>query len=492
MKESILNSSNLFLKLALIFLLLLLSVSGIYFYASFQIAEKHFEEKNQKLNADIAGHIASELKPFLNGTLKEEAADEIMHSMMAVNPSIEVYLLDANGKILNYVAPYKKVVLDSVNLDPIEDFIANYKDEAILGDDPRKAGRKKVFSAKKVEEEGKTLGYIYVILASEEYDSANEQLFGSYILKLGSVYGLVTILAALLIGILAIWFITKNLSATIHTVKRFQQGEMSARIKINSGGEISRLAEAFNEMADTIVGNIENLKSMENLRRELVGNVSHDLRTPLAVIHGFIETLIIKQDQLTEEEKKKYLSRALTGTERLKKLVEELFELSKLEAKQIKPSKEAFFINELMDDIAQKYALLVEEKKIKISAEGHDKPFMVYADISLIERVLQNLIDNAIKFTPENGQIKLQINEKAQEVEIQVTDTGNGIPQDQVPFVFDRYHIGDKRISLDTNSTGLGLAIVKRILEIHDTSINLQSNIGKGTTFSFSLPQHSV
>ncbi|MDW3208993.1 MAG: ATP-binding protein [Reichenbachiella sp.] len=492
MKESILNSSNLFLKLALIFLLLLLSVSGIYFYASFQIAEKHFEEKNQKLNADIAGHIASELKPFLNGTLKEQAADEIMHSMMAVNPSIEVYLLDANGKILNYVAPYKKVVLDSVSLGPIEDFIANYKDEAILGDDPRKAGRKKVFSAKKVEEEGKTLGYIYVILASEEYDSANEQLFGSYILKLGSVYGLITILAALLIGILAIWFITKNLSSTIHTVKRFQQGEMSARIKINSGGEISRLAEAFNEMADTIVGNIENLKSMENLRRELVGNVSHDLRTPLAVIHGFIETLIIKQDQLTEEEKTKYLSRALTGTERLKKLVEELFELSKLEAKQIKPSKEAFFINELMDDIAQKYALLVEEKKIKISAEGHDKPFMVYADISLIERVLQNLIDNAIKFTPENGQIKLQINEKAQEVEIQVTDTGNGIPQDQVPFVFDRYHIGDKRISLDTNSTGLGLAIVKRILEIHDTSINLQSNIGKGTTFSFSLPQHSV
>ncbi|MEP3389532.1 MAG: ATP-binding protein [Reichenbachiella sp.] len=492
MKESFLNSSNLFLKLALIFLLLLLSVSGIYFYASFQIAEKHFEEKNQKLNADIAGHIASELKPFLNGTLKEEAADEIMHSMMAVNPSIEVYLLDANGKILNYVAPYKKVVLDSVSLGPIEDFIANYKDEAILGDDPRKAGRKKVFSAKKIEEEGKTLGYIYVILASEEYDSANEQLFGSYILKLGSVYGLVTILAALLIGILAIWFITKNLSATIHTVKRFQQGEMSARIKINSGGEISRLAEAFNEMADTIVGNIENLKSMENLRRELVGNVSHDLRTPLAVIHGFIETLIIKQDQLTEEEKTKYLSRALTGTERLKKLVEELFELSKLEAKQIKPSKEAFFINELMDDIAQKYALLVAEKKIKISAEGHDKPFMVYADISLIERVLQNLIDNAIKFTPENGQIKLQINEKAQEVEIQVTDTGNGIPQDQVPFVFDRYHIGDKRISLDTNSTGLGLAIVKRILEIHDTSINLQSNIGKGTTFSFSLPQHSV
>lgn len=331
-----------------------------------------------------------------------------------------------------------------------------------------------------------------MILASEEYDSANDQLFGSYILQLGSVYGLVTIVAAMLIGILAIWLITKNLNKIIHTVKKFQQGEMSARIKVGSEGEINKLAEAFNEMADTIVGNIENLKSMENLRRELVGNVSHDLRTPLAVIHGFIETLIIKQDQLSEEDKNKYLNRALSGTERLKKLVEELFELSKLEAKQIKPSKEAFFINELMDDIAQKYTILVEEKKINISAEGHEKPFMVFADISLIERVLQNLIDNAIKFTPENGQIKLQINEKAQEVEIQVTDTGDGIPQDQVPFVFDRYHIGDKRISLDTNSTGLGLAIVKRILEIHDTNIDLKSKMGEGTTFSFILPQYSV
>ncbi|MEP2510922.1 MAG: sensor histidine kinase, partial [Reichenbachiella sp.] len=190
MNESFVNSGNLFLKLSLIFLILLLSVSGIYFYSSFQIAEKHFQEKNQKLNADIASHIASELKPFLNGTLKEEAADEIMHSMMAVNPSIEVYLLDAEGKILNYVAPYKKVVLDKVSLEPIENFIANYQDETILGDDPRKEGRQKVFSAKKVEEDGKTLGYIYVILASEEYDSANDQLFGSYILQLGSVYGL--------------------------------------------------------------------------------------------------------------------------------------------------------------------------------------------------------------------------------------------------------------------------------------------------------------
>lgn len=485
-------SANLFIKISGIFLVLLVSVSTVYFYFSLEIADRHFQEKNQKLNADIAKHIGTELKPFLDGKLNESATDVIMHHMMAINPSIEVYILDPKGNILNYVAPYKKVVLEQVSLGPVEQFLTAYKDETIVGDDPRKLGRQKVFSAAKIEEGGFTLGYVYVILASEEYDTTAQYFFSSYILKLGGIYGLVTIGGALLIGILAIYFITKNLRVIIDTVRRFQNGEMSARIKVTKGGEINNLAESFNEMADTIVGNIENLKSMENLRRELVGNVSHDLRTPLAVIQGFIETLIIKGDGLSDKDKTKYLARAFDGTERLKKLVEELFELSKLEAKQVSPSKEAFVINELINDIAQKYTVMLEGKNLTIQPLVHSNPFMVYADIGLIERVLQNLIDNAIKFTPDGGEIRLEINALEEQIEIKVVDTGKGIPQEQIPFVFDRYHIGDKRVTLDNNSTGLGLAIVKRILEIHDSSINLTSELGRGTTFSFNLPKYST
>jgi signal transduction histidine kinase len=311
-------------------------------------------------------------------------------------------------------------------------------------------------------------------------------------LKLAYRYGIITLIGALFIGVLSIYFITKNLRKVISTVKRFSNGELSARIKVTKGGEINQLAESFNEMADTIVGNIEDLKSMENLRRELVGNVSHDLRTPLAVIHGYIETLMIKREGLSEEEQIKYLSTALEGTEKLKGLVEELFELSKLEAKHVEPVKEPFFINELIDDIAQKYAILAEEKGIKIISQLEDQPCLVYADVRLIERVLQNLIDNAIKYTPQNGAITLQINNKKDQVEIEVIDTGSGIPKDQIPFVFDRYHIGDKRISLDKNSTGLGLAIVKRILEIHNAKIQLKSKLGEGTSFCFALPIYTA
>lgn len=485
------STGNLFLKLSLLFFVILLAIGLSYFYLSLNMAEVHFMEKNQKLNAGIAKSLVDEIKPFSDGEISGSAKHTIMHSMMGVNPYIEVYLLGSDGKILDHVAPYKKVKLESVALAPINEFIETDGAEMVLGDDPRNPGKTKVFSAAKVEENGQVLGYVYVILASEEYDTVSDKLYGSYFLKLAYRYGIITLIGALFIGILAIYFITKNLRRVISTVKRFSEGEMSARITVTKGGEINQLAESFNEMADTIVGNIEDLKSMENLRRELVGNVSHDLRTPLAVIHGYIETLMIKREGLSEKEQSKYLSRALEGTEKLKGLVEELFELSKLEAKHVEPVKEPFFINELIDDITQKYTILAEAKEIKIKSHLDDKPCLVYADVRLIERVLQNLIDNAIKYTPKKGEITLQINNKKGQVEIEVIDTGSGIPKDQIPFVFDRYHIGDKRISLDKNSTGLGLAIVKRILEIHNAKIQLKSKLGEGTSFCFALPMYT-
>lgn len=285
------------------------------------------------------------------------------------------------------------------------------------------------------------------------------------------------------------WAVTKNINKIITTVKRFQQGEFSARIPVSKGGEINDLALAFNDMADTIVGNIENMKSMEKLRRELVGNVSHDLRTPLAVIQGYIETLIMKDREISEDDRRKYLNTALESTERLRKLVEELFELTKLESQQIKPKKEIFYIDELIHDVVREFNIIAQQKGISLEARIKKKQLAVNADVHLIERVLQNLVDNAIKYTPENGSITLEVDDMSENVQIKVSDTGQGIPEDQAPYIFDRYHIGDKRVSLDKNSTGLGLAIVKRILEIHNSTITLLSNRTGGTTFTFVLPK---
>lgn len=476
-------------KISLTFFLILAGIGVAYIFISTRMSEEYFIEKNQRLNAPIAKSIVKEVKPFINGTLSEDATDAIMHHLMAINPSIEVYLLDAQGNILNYVAPEKKVVAKRVDLGPIKTFLQGHREGIIEGDDPRNPGVKKVFSAAEIKENGRVVGYVYVILASEELDSVSALLQGNYILRLGSATMLITLLAAFIIGSVVFWAVTKNINKIITTVKRFQQGEFSARIPVSKGGEINDLALAFNDMADTIVGNIENMKSMEKLRRELVGNVSHDLRTPLAVIQGYIETLIMKDREISEDDRRKYLNTALESTERLRKLVEELFELTKLESQQIKPKKEIFYIDELIHDVVREFSIIAQQKGISLEARIKKKQLAVNADVHLIERVLQNLVDNAIKYTPENGSITLEVDDMSENVQIKVSDTGQGIPEDQAPYIFDRYHIGDKRVSLDKNSTGLGLAIVKRILEIHNSTITLLNNRTGGTTFTFVLPK---
>ncbi len=483
---------SLFWKLSATFLVLLVLVGAFHIALSISTSEKYYLERNQRLNANIAQSIIQEVKPFIDGHLSETATDDIMHHMMAVNPSIEVYLLDNQGVILNHVAPYKKVKLTEVSLAPIKEFILTKGEVCVMGDDPRKPGEEQIFSAAPIMDEDQLQGYVYVVLAGEDYYAVASNLWNDYITALGGGTMLAILIAALIVGLIAIWFITKNLRGIIDTVRKFQDGDLKARIETKSGKEFNTLGVAFNEMADTIVGNIENLKSMENLRRELVGNVSHDLRTPLAVIHGYIETLMIKKDNLEPADRDKYLNIILESTEKLKTMVSELFELSKLESKQVHPKKEPFFVNELLQDVVQKYLIIARKKGVLIQSVISNNIELVNADIALIERVLQNLIDNALKFTPEGGTITIRTNELDNAVEIQVSDTGVGIPEEQIPFVFDRYHIGDKRIGLDKNNTGLGLAIVKKILEIHDATIKLTSKLNQGTSFSFELPYHQI
>jgi len=206
--------------------------------------------------------------------------------------------------------------------------------------------------------------------------------------------------------------------------------------------DLSVLAETFNDMADTLVDNIEKLKSVENLRRELVANISHDLRTPLAITLGYAETLLIKNEDLSPEERNKYLNIIFNSTEKLSNLVAQLFEYSKLEANQVEPQKEPFHISELAQDVYGKYQLLAEKKGIQIQLECEPDTPLVFADISLVERAIQNLMDNALKFTPENGSVTIQIESYPKHVKVTIKDTGIGIPLEEQSKIFERYHRG--------------------------------------------------
>jgi two-component system OmpR family sensor kinase len=218
----------------------------------------------------------------------------------------------------------------------------------------------------------------------------------------------------------------------------------------------------------------------------MVANISHDLRTPLTTMRGYLETLQLKHANLSVAEQQQYLQTALSYSERLGRMVEELFELARLDSCESVVFSESFSICELVQDVTQKFKLRAREKSIQLKADLNPEAPPVYGDIAMMQRVLENLLENGIRHTPAGGSIQIGVVVQSRSVVVQVTDTGCGISAEDVPQIFERFYQKDKNRSGE--SAGLGLAIVKRILELHGSSINVSSELKKGTTFSFRLP----
>jgi len=488
---------KLIIKLWIAFIVLVILMGASYILITNYFANKHNQETTQRLNAEVASHVIDEkfqnASPFLeDGSVNKPLFGDLMHDMMAVNRGIEVYLLDDVGEILYSVVldPDEQDAAKNVSLEPINAFIDTDGKEFVLGDDPRTPGEQKIFSAAPYSIDGRN-GYIYIVLAGKKFQEVSSTLMGQYFAKLGLGAFLLTMLFVALIGLLAIWFLTKNLRLIIDTVKRFREGDLTARIEDPESSDISIFANSFNEMADTIVGNMDQMQSIDQLRRELIANVSHDLRTPLAVLKGYVETLQIKNDTLSEDEKKEYLNITHDNIDKLSSLINQLFEYSKLEAEQVTPIKEPFSITELSHDLIAKFKVLADKKGISLQLDNPADNNMVFADVGLVERALQNLIENAIKYTQPNGTVTLALKKRNKDVEINITDTGAGIPVSEQPYIFDRYKQVDKSAKKQ-QGYGLGLAIVKKIMDLHDTTITVLSKPKEGSSFIFNLPAYQA
>lgn len=481
------NYNSLFWKISLAFFLLLAIVGVSHTYISYKYSKEYVEEVNQRLNHDTAKNIIENSTPFYNGKVIKPALNEMFHHVMAINPSLEVYLITPKGEILSWYPPEKKLQTTKINLVPIKEFINDKTNKLIRGDDPLSPATQKIFSAYPLKMNNMLYAYIYVVLNGEKQKLESDNLFTDYLLQVSYRTMGITLFFTFLIGLLIISAITKNYAKILQVMQQFRQGDLTARIDLDTIGSEKQLAEMFNEMADILTTNIDKLKEVENLRRELIANVSHDLRTPIAIIRGYLETLQIKEKTITDEERKRYIDMVSQSSEKLEKLVHELFELSKLEANQIRPNKEAFIISELVNDISSKYHLIAHNKKITIDTFLSKELAPVFADISLIERVIQNLLDNAIKFTPENGYISITTEKCLNNtVKITITDNGIGIPEKDRERIFARYYRANNYTDLK-NSTGLGLAIAKKILDLHDSSLELISSENTGSSFIFKL-----
>ncbi|PRD76243.1 two-component sensor histidine kinase [Burkholderia multivorans] len=484
-------------RLSLVFSVLLLACSGA--SAWLQIRENDMREKEvvQALSRDLAAHIANSTPLMGANGLRPDAVRTLFGQLMGVNPSVEVYLLDNAGRIVGDDAPPGHVKRDRVDLAPVKRFIAG-DPLPILGDDPRSADARKVFSAAPLQRAGEPpAGYIYVVLLGEAHDQLAARVEAGNVLRTTLWSMALVALLGLLAGLVAFSLITRPLRRLTDAMRRFDadgapdtQPPVPRSAPGRRGDDIAVLESAFAQMADRIGEQWRALTRQDQQRRELIANISHDLRTPLTSLHGYLETLSLKADTLAEPDRRRYLSIALAQSAKVGRLAQALFELARLESGGVQPEREAFSIVDLVQDVFQKFELTAQARGIALHARIPSRVPAVSADVAMIERVLTNLIDNALRHTPAHGDVEVAVEPRGDRVLVTVSDTGEGIPAARREGLFQRPQRPASGAA--ARSGGLGLLIVHRMLLLNDSRIRLVDRAGFGAVFEFALPVASA
>lgn len=471
-------------RLTLVFALMLLISSALILLIQDNNRQQYSDAMIQNLSRDLAASIAKSSALMNAGNTDSAALKQLFGQMMSYNPSVEVYLLDAQGNILANDAPAGHVHRDRVDVRPLQKWL-NGAPLPVYGDDPRSSSALKVFSAAPIVNGNSTVGYLYVILQGENYQQLQQGVKMSVLRSamLGSV--VVIVLLGLMAGAAAYYWVTRPVRQLTQKVTAGEDAlqRLAALPHSPQQDEVAQLQNAFIDMAKRIDVQVQTLELKDQQRREFVANISHDLRTPLMSIQGYLETLAVKAGSLTEAERSRYLQIALTQSEKVGMLAQQLFELARLEHGVVTPQYERFSLPDLVQDVIQKFELALEKSSLHLSVDIASGLPMIDADMSMIERVLTNLVDNAIRHTPSGGNITLRLWLEGENVVMELEDNGPGISPEVSQTLFERPSIidPDRR-----DNGGLGLVIVRRMLQLHRGDIALKP--APGACFQLFVP----
>ena len=450
---------------------------------------RYQQEATQKLNHDLAQHIVSETTLMRDGKVDKQALKEIFHMMMVINPSIELYVLGLDGKLMGYSAPpgsLRRMVVDMV---PIREFLSEGSNPIVLGENPRDVQGRNIFSVAPISGAQGVQGYLYIILANEEATNLVQGLQTSYVQRASAWTIGLAMLIAFAAGMFVLFRLTWRLRRLTVEVANFQchASPASHALVPPARDEIAQLQDSFYEMAQRIESQIQEMRRADGLRRERVAQMSHDLKSSLTSLHGYLETLKLKADRLSPAEHQAFLDTALRHSARLTGFINNFFELAKLEHRDAAPDIERFSLLELIQDVVLKFLPQAEQRGVHLEWRAAEGAFSVEADIGMIERVLSNLIANALKFTPTGGQVMVQVESDAGKVQVSIADTGEGIAPKDLSQLLSDIHNPVIHRGGHPDSSGLGLAIVKQVLALHGVRLQARSTMGRGTTFSFTL-----
>ena len=300
-----------------------------------------------------------------------------------------------------------------------------------------------------------------------------------------SIY-IYSVLGALTLSFGFVWLMTdrfvrplREMAAAAHS---FAEGDFSPRVKVKGKDEVAQLGEALNGMAVS-------LSSVEMMRRSFIANVSHELKTPMTTIAGFIDGML--DGTIPKEKQAQYMKIVSDEVKRLSRLVRSMLDLSRIDSGELKMTTTQLDLTEVVLGVLLASEQRIEKKNLSITGVEDCEPTQVRGDYDLLNQVLYNLLDNAIKFTNEGGNIHIHLHREGGRAYVNIRNTGEGIPPDEMPQIFERFYKSDRSRSLDKNGVGLGLYIVHTVIRLHGGEITVRSVQGEYTEFSFWIPENS-
>jgi signal transduction histidine kinase len=463
---------TLYLKFLLAYLLF--AIFGFIVVATFVYSMTY--ERLRRDKADTMYQVATQIaNTYASDLYNAETSLETVYRQMI---TLSAYMDEATIWIVN---PSGRLVLDSSRvIGPKDEIVIENFDPTVTGSSFYTTGRfwgsfredvLSVFAP--ITSNFKVRAYVVIHTPISEIQSyVNELLNISYLMLI------VLFLLSLIILIFFTELVYVPLRKITKATEQYAAGNMGYEFSVESEDEMGYLAASLSYMAGEIA-------RQEDDQKKFIANVSHDFRSPLTSIRGY---LVAMQDgTIPEEMHGRYLGIVINETDRLTKLTNELLTLNNLNTRGMLLDKTDFDINQVIRNVAESFGGICIEKKIAIELVLTDDTMLVNADMSKIQQVLYNLIDNAIKFSHKDSSIKVETTEKHSKVFISVKDSGIGIPKEDQKLIFDRFYKSDHSRGKDKKGTGLGLAIVKEIIKAHEENINVISTAGVGTEFIFSL-----
>lgn len=459
------NRNRIGLKLGAVIVVLFLVVLLTLGFVIDRLFSTFYHAKMREDVEELAAHFANMVKTH------EDQSDEMIQTFAEFS-NVSIYLVNQAG---DRTANLGKLTGPDPSFIKKSDIDRLFKGNSVYFEFEAPEGARYFVSAKPILEGEHATSALYVLSSMQGMVESLERVrfllilsgAGAFFLALGFTYIVSQVLS-------------RPLVQMEQATRRIAKGDLETRLEVRSSDEIGTLAAGINDLA-------KDLQHYRDTRQEFFANVSHELRTPITYLEGYAKVLA---DELydTEDERKQYLNIIIQESQRLNHLIHDLFELSKMEEGKISLSPEWVDLKELIDQSVNKVQLKVKEKGLSLQYKVSGEPSLAYIDGFRMEQVVLNLLENAIRYT-EKGEIRVLLTGDRTGNRIEIEDTGIGIPEDELPYIFDRFYRVEKSRSRELGGTGLGLAIVKKLIELQGGSIQVTSKLGTGTRFIIKLPR---